>query len=387
MPTSLKILILLFVGLTATHARQAEIDSANGWGYPYDSLLRDLSQWKKSPWVKVDSIGTTAQKRAVWMVSITDSTDSVGSVEGRKDGKFRMVAHARTHPSEVQSQRVANEMIRFLLDTGDVSRSLRRDFVWNIIPMYNPDGVEKRYSRLNGNQVNLETDWNTKVMQPESSALKAWFTYLYAGKCRPWVALNLHSDQVNGYRFFFYHLPGGTSSMYATLEQDYINRVRSQFPGGIKPYSQISSWPDSTSVPDNRLLYPEGFWWKTAREAVMALTYEDDNSYTASDFDKTGKAIVLGSAEYVLGRGVAIQQLARGAGSRILLGARGVDIRSRGAGERWELRDLQGRNLSSGVLSGDIHLDWSALPGKGPRILVLTGGRDPAESTMLPMVR
>lgn len=134
-------------------------------------------------------------------------------------------------------------------------------------------------------------------------------------------------------------------------------------------------------------MYPEGFWWKTAREDVMALTYEDDNSYTASDFDKTAKAIVLGSAEYVLGRGVTIQQAARSRGSRIQVGARGVDIRSRGAGERWVLRDLQGRNLSSGALSGDLHIDWSTLPGKGPRMLVLSGGLEPAEAAMLPWVR
>ncbi len=384
---SLRFLLLMLFGLGAVHARQAEIDSANGWGYPYDSLLRDLSQWRQSPWVRVDSIGATVQNRAVWMVSITDSTDSVKATEGRSGGKFRIVAHARTHPSEVQAQRVANEMILFLLDTGNASQSLRRDFVWNIIPMYNPDGVESRFSRLNGNKVNLETDWSTKVMQPESSALKSWFTYLYAGKCQPRVALNLHSDQVNGSRFFFYHLPGGTSSIYATLEQDYINRVRSHFPGGIKPYSQISSWPDSTSVPDNRLMYPEGFWWKTAREDVMALTYEDDNSYTASDFDKTGRAIVLGSAEYVLGRGVTIQQAARTRGSRIVVGQWGVEIRSRTAGERWELRDLQGRNLVSGALMGDTRLDWSALPGKGPRILALLGGVEPPESVMLPLLR
>ncbi|MBK9577797.1 MAG: hypothetical protein IPO40_12000 [Fibrobacteres bacterium] len=382
MPTSLKFLILLLLGFTATHARQAEIDSANGWGYPYDSLLRDLSQWKKSPWVKIDSIGASVQNRAIWMVSITDSTDSAGAVEGRKDGKFRIVAHARTHPSEVQAQRVTNEMIRFLLDSSEAASNLRRDFLWNLVPMYNPDGVMLRKSRQNANDVDLEGNWNTASMQPESKALKAVYTRMYQGPNPPRVALNMHSDQQNGARFFFYHEAGGTSSIYTTLEQDYINRVRSHFLEGIKPYTFISSWKTAPGYQ-----YPEGFWWSIAKEDVMALTYEDDNSYTASDFDKTGKAIVLGSAEYVLGRGVAISRSPRGAGSRILLGARGVDLRSRGAGERWELRDLQGRILSSGVLSGDLHLDWSALPGKGPRILALIGGRDPAESTMLPMVR
>jgi len=119
----------------------------------------------------------------------------------------------------------------------------------------------------------------------------------------------------------------------------------------------------------------------------MALTYEDDNSYTASDFDKTARAIVLGSAEYVLGRGVSLQQVAKFRANRILVGPLGVEIRSRSPGERWELRDLQGRSLASGALMGDARLDWSALPGKGPRILALLGGVEPAEAAMLPMLR
>ena len=40
-------------------------DSARNWGYGYSDLLEDIESWQQSPFVSIDSIGSTFQDRAV----------------------------------------------------------------------------------------------------------------------------------------------------------------------------------------------------------------------------------------------------------------------------------------------------------------------------------
>ena len=181
-------------------------DSTNGWGYGYDSLLKDLALWKESPYMRIDSIGASVEGRALWMVTITEGEGPPGG------SKRRVFIHARTHPAEVQANYIAKEAIAFLLDSGSLSAEIRRHHVFNIIPMYNPDGVEKSpgrdhgYGRLNANRVDLESNWDKPNIQPEVQALRARFDAFMAGPNPVEVALNLHSDQFNCTRFFFFHV-------------------------------------------------------------------------------------------------------------------------------------------------------------------------------------
>jgi hypothetical protein len=370
---------IAFLALMGTGmAEAAAPDSTNGWGYGYDSLLRDLGEWRKSPHVKVDSIGASVQGRAIWMISITDGSDSVGRTGDFPARKHRVFIHARTHPAEVQAHYVANEAVRFLLDTGSQSRLLRRDFIFNIVPMYNPDGVQIGKPRQNAHGVDLESNWDQQVLEPEVVALKKTFETYMGGPVPIEVALNLHSDQFNCTRFFFFHYAAGTSTAYEDLERKFIGGVQAHFPNGIKNWDFVRSWGDGTQA-----RYPEGFWWKGYHENVLALTYEDTNCPNAGRFDSTGTAIVLGSADYIRDRIVAaVRPLARSGETRMLLLAEGVGVAS-AAGARWELSDVRGRLMAGGGLgpvnaSGMALLPWSRLPAGSGRILSVYGpGRMP----------
>lgn len=281
-------------------------DSTNGWLYGYDSLLADLARWRESPYVKIDSIGASVEGRALWMVTVTAPGDSLGESGGEAGRKRRVFIHARTHPSEVQAQRVANEMVAFLLDSSGTSAGIREGFIFHILPMYNPDGVEKGpgrshgYGRLNANRVDLEGGWDDSEPQPEVAALRARFQDFMEGPAPIEVALNLHSDRFNCTRFFFFHDSQGTSPAYVELEKEYIGDVREHFPEGIEDWHFVRSW--ATGTPPQ---YPESFWWLNYREQVMALTYEDANCPTASEFEKTARALVMGSVDYLEGKPVA----------------------------------------------------------------------------------
>jgi hypothetical protein len=370
------VLVLACAGASMGALEPQAPDSTNGWGYGYDSLLHDLGEWRKSPFVKVDSIGASVEGRAIWMLSISGPGDSLGRAGEPGSRKRRVFIHSRTHPAEVQALYVVKESIRRLLDTGSHSAALRRDFIFNIVPMYNPDGVEAGHARLNAHLVDLEGNWDKGVLEPEVTSLKKAFEGYMAGPTPVEVALNLHSDQLNCTRFFFFHYAAGTSPAYEELERKFIGGVQAHFPGGIKDWTFMRSWGDGT-----QLRYPEGFWWSQHKEKVLALTYEDTNCPNAGRYDSTGTALVFGSGDYIRDRIVAsVRQLLAGAETRLGLVPEGVRVSRAASGTRWEVSDVQGRKLAEGGLgAGENLLAWSRLSsGPGRMLSVFHPGEIPA---------
>jgi hypothetical protein len=388
------ILVLVLMGARSLHAETgnpasamtaadvaADADSTNGWGYGYDSLLRDLDEWRENPFVSVDSIGASVKGRAIWMVTVTDSTDSLGLPGEPETRKRRVFMHARTHPAEVQAQYVTNESIRYLLDSGENARKLRREFIWNFVPMYNPDGVEEGHDRFNAHIVDLEGNWDKGVLEPEVTALKITFEAMMKGPNPIEVAINMHSDQYNCTRFFFFHNAAGTSAAYEELQRKFIGGVQSHFPNGIEDWDFVRSWGNGTQA-----RYPEGFWWLEHKEAVLALTYEDTNCPNAGRYDSTGIALIRGSADYVRERIVAaVRLVAASRETRMLLLPEGVRVPLASATTRWELSDLRGRTLAHGGFNaGETLLAWSRLPAGPGRILSVFGGSGAPSRVRLP---
>ena len=259
-----------------------------GWGYNYDSLRIDLDRWGRSPFVTIDSVGATAQGRAMYVMTIHNRTTPAAA-------KKRVWIHARTHPNEVQGERVTNEIIRILLSETPYAAAVRESCVFSIMPMYNCDGVElgAGYERMNANHIDIESNWNAAAPQPEVQVLRAQFTGMMALSNPIRVALNMHSAYGTN-RYFVYHRPAGTTPQFADAEQQFIAGIRNYFPGGIQPYTFFQSW---TSSPAPQ--YPESWFWQNYHEAVMALTYEDMNDAAAEKFDITASAILHGVTDFL----------------------------------------------------------------------------------------
>ncbi|MBN1187565.1 MAG: T9SS type A sorting domain-containing protein [Bacteroidales bacterium] len=259
---------------------QLKSELGDHWGYGYTDLLDDLDVWNSNILVTISDIGQSVQGREIPMVTIKKQDES--------PSMFRIAIHARTHPAEVQSTRVTNEIINELLSGSTFADSILDICIFNIIPMINPDGVELEYSRLNANSVDLESNWNTTPHQAEVQSLKATYQSFMNSTLPIRIALNMHSAlQCN--RFFVFHDSVGTSQEYAQQEREFITGVRNNWPEGIQNWNHNVTWTASTP-----LYYPESWFWINYSESVMALTYEDMNCANAGQYEKTAKAILNG---------------------------------------------------------------------------------------------
>ena len=267
-------------------SQESVIYESHDWGYSYQDLIEDLNRWEEYPYVVVDSIGFSVQNRALWEITISNQPES--------SSHHRIYIHARTHPGEEESFWVTKEIINILVSNGQFAESIRSNFIFHIIPMHNPDGVELGYPRENANGIDIESGWDDLVLQPEVSALKNRFIDLMIPVANPIkVALNMHSAYACK-RFFIYHDANGTSMNFSFLQQQFIMGVKSYFPAGFENWDYFISWTSGT--PDQ---YPESWWWMNHGENVMALTYEDMNCSLAGSYDSTANAILRGIFDYV----------------------------------------------------------------------------------------
>jgi len=167
--TSFFLLLFLTSNLFSQQEKQNtnmnDFKSIQNWGYSYDSTIVYLENLEQSSFVKIDSIGASIEGRTIWMVKVSESTQHFETI-------YRVAIHARTHPNEVQSQWLTQKIIDILISDSEIAKILRNRVIFNILPMYNPDGVELGYSRENANGIDLERNWFVEEHEPEVSALK-----------------------------------------------------------------------------------------------------------------------------------------------------------------------------------------------------------------------
>lgn len=101
---------------------------------------------------------------------------------------------SRVHPGETPSSYVFNGFLEFILNPDDQrSKALRQHFVFKMVPMLNPDGVQRGHYRtdsrgVNLNRVYIEPKWE---LHPAVFCIRSLIMYYHMG-----VVISHHGNTV-----------------------------------------------------------------------------------------------------------------------------------------------------------------------------------------------
>ncbi|CAD8050123.1 unnamed protein product [Paramecium sonneborni] len=136
--------------------------------YTYSELKRQIFKWHKQSkqYLMKLKLTNTLSGLVMPLLIISDKNSDIN--------KQVFIITARIHPSETCSSFIMQGFIQFLLSESIMAQFLRKNFIFKIIPMLNPDGVivgnfRNGLSGVDLNRQFLETDM---TLLPEVKALK-----------------------------------------------------------------------------------------------------------------------------------------------------------------------------------------------------------------------
>ena len=135
--------------------------------YPYsftqlDLYLSSLNHYKDI--LRFDEIGKSLEGNSLHMLIITNFTDSFDELANKKS----IIFTARVHPGESNGSYVIQGVLEYLLSNDPGAKNLRKNFIFKIVPMLNPDGVIRGNFRMNilGKDLNRMWDEPTEETCP-----------------------------------------------------------------------------------------------------------------------------------------------------------------------------------------------------------------------------
>ena len=118
--------------------------------------------------------------------------------------KKAIVLTSRVHPGEPQASFMLEGSLQFLLSDSDLARELRKNFVFMVVPMLNPDGVVQGNYRCSLLGCDLNRKWSlpNKYLHAEIFYTKQMIRYLqWERKVLLYCDMHGHSRKQNA--FFF----------------------------------------------------------------------------------------------------------------------------------------------------------------------------------------
>ncbi len=121
--------------------------------YTFSRLESLIAELRAHPAIKVESIGKSVEGRPLYLISVAEP----GSPE---ESRPVVWIAARQHAFEAGGSWAMEGLLRFLTGPDPAAQSIRKQLVFKLSPMMNPDGVFRGGTRFNARGVDLNRHWN-----------------------------------------------------------------------------------------------------------------------------------------------------------------------------------------------------------------------------------
>ncbi|KAJ3255496.1 Cytosolic carboxypeptidase 1 [Boothiomyces macroporosus] len=131
-------------------------------------------------------------------------TDFVNNDVPIKDRKYVLLS-ARVHPGESNSSHMMNGLIQFLLSGDETAVNLRKNCVFKIVPMLNPDGTINGSHRCSLAGFDLNRQWKSpsRVLSPTIFWTKLLYRFLIRLNCQILLSCDFHGHSRKKNAFIF----------------------------------------------------------------------------------------------------------------------------------------------------------------------------------------
>lgn len=320
--------------------------------YPYTLGMGDRfrASLAGNPFVREETIGTSAQGRGIVMHTLTDATVP-------DTGKQRVWVHAAVHPSETPASFTAEGLIGWLAGGSDEARTLLARTIVNVVTMANPDGVALGNYRTTSTSVNLENEWAAPYTStvPEIAALRGTIERFMGTATAPGpnpitMLLNLHASHNETYPFHFVHRASyptsGVTAEVRALEDRWVAAYKARSPFGALRTTDPQSTLAGRSYVESMML--DRYTLSPAWDPVMAITWEGTYQAgptagvpnTPDDYRRMGSDMGWAIADYY---GVSLAPIT-------LFAAAGTTVGQAAAGQPLLAGTLPARKTGAGTI-------------------------------------
>ena len=219
--------------------------------YTVSRLEKLLGEFQAHPALSRSVAGKTVAGRPLHLLTVTDP----GTPDANKKVIWLML---RQHSWESGTSWVGEGALRFLLSNDANAQSLRRDRIFKIFPMADPDGVARGGVRFNKFGFDINRNWDTAEpsRMPEISAMRAAIReWLDAGR-RIDLFLTVHNtesvDYIEGPV-----TPGGAPMRWLPASIHEALSARTHFHSPRGPRDSLAEVPAKGRQTVNQWLYLE----------------------------------------------------------------------------------------------------------------------------------
>jgi hypothetical protein len=238
--------------------------------YTMTKLYDKINDWDTNDFVSVSEIGHSGEGKTMHMLTITDK--SINDIN-----KKSVWIHGRAHPSESPGTYHLEALIDLITSESRLAKELRKQVVFYIVPIINPDGVFGGYARSSSNGVNIEINWDRpdSLTNSEVKVLKSKINEL--SNIKPFeLLLNMHSQRDH---FVSYWIHTATSTSKKFLKKEML--LSSLTMGD----DQLLYRPEDQRYSNILTQYIEGQIWKRFKDTTLALTFETPYTFYREDGD------------------------------------------------------------------------------------------------------